>query len=262
MRHRFAILAAVFPVSVALAGAPALAAPAPAPVRVAATARDTLRPAAGLLKLGSTGARVTALQRRLTRLGYRPGPVDGHFGPATASAVLAFQKREGLGRDGVAGPAVQARLARPRGAGPRPGPRPRIDIDIARQILFVVSRTGVVTTLNASTGNGETFAVPGGGTDVADTPVGRFTVLRKVPGDEHAPLGTLRNPLYFYRGWAVHGAASVPAYPASHGCARISNADADWLYPQVAVGTTVIVYDTTGASPTVSQLPGNAAPGS
>jgi len=118
-----------------------------------------------------------------------------------------------------------------------------------------------VITLNSSTGNGEIYAVPGGGTDVAYTPVGDFTVIRKVPGDEHAPLGTLRNPLYFYRGWAIHGAANVPAYPASHGCARISNADADWLFPQVALGTPVIVYDTTGRSPSVKDAPAGAAPG-
>jgi lipoprotein-anchoring transpeptidase ErfK/SrfK len=127
--------------------------------------------------------------------------------------------------------------------------------------VFVVSKDGSVATLNSSTGNGETYSEPGGGTDVAYTPVGSFTVIRKVPGDEHAPLGTLHNPMYFYRGWAIHGAANVPAYPASHGCARISNADADWLYPQTALGTPVIVYDSTGKSPGVEDAPAGAAPG-
>ena len=37
--------------------------------------------------------------------------------------------------------------------------------------------------------------------------------------------------MYFFKGWAIHGSPSVPAYPASHGCVRISNADADWLFP-------------------------------
>jgi peptidoglycan hydrolase-like protein with peptidoglycan-binding domain len=216
---------------------------------------------AQLLKPGSKGAKVKHLQKRLTELGYRAGPVDGVYGAATVSAVLAFQKREGLGRDGVAGMAVEKALVHPTAAGPRPGPAPRIDIDIARQLVFVVSTDGSVTTLNSSTGNGETYSEPGGGTDVAYTPVGSFTVLRKIPGDEHAPLGTLRNPLYFYRGWAIHGAANVPAYPASHGCARISIADSDWLFPQIAVGTPVIVYDTTGKSPGVDNAPAGAAPG-
>jgi peptidoglycan hydrolase-like protein with peptidoglycan-binding domain len=216
---------------------------------------------ANLLKLGSKGTAVTKLQRRLSTLGYRPGAADGVFGAATASAVLAFQKRNGLTRDAVVGAAVEGALASPKGQGPRSGPVPRIDVDIARQIIFVVLKGGSVVTLNTSTGNGERYAVPGGGTDVAYTPVGKFTVIRKIPGDHKAPLGTLRNPLFFYRGWAIHGAANVPAYPASHGCARISNADADWLYPRIALGTPVIVYDTTGKSPGVNNAPAGAAPG-
>jgi peptidoglycan hydrolase-like protein with peptidoglycan-binding domain len=217
--------------------------------------------ATNLLKLGSKGPAVAKLQRRLTVLGYRPGGADGVFGAATAAAVLAFQKRNGLGRDGVVGPGVERALVGPKGAGPRSGPVPRIEVDVARQIIFVVLRKGSVITLNTSTGNNERYAVPGGGTDVAYTPVGSFKVERKIPGNHVAPLGTLRNPLFFYRGWAIHGAASVPAYPASHGCARISNTDADWLYPQVSIGTPVIVYDTTGKSPGINNAPAGAAPG-
>jgi peptidoglycan hydrolase-like protein with peptidoglycan-binding domain len=228
------------------------------------TGRPTTAPsnASDLLKLGSRGPAVSKLQRRLIALGYRPGPADGVFGAATASAVLAFQKRNGLGRDGVVGPGVQRALAERQAPGPRSnGPVPRIEVDIARQIIFVVLNKGVVFTLNTSTGNNERYAVPGGGTDVAYTPVGRFTVERKIPGNHIAPLGTLRDPLFFYRGWAIHGAASVPAYPASHGCARISNADVDWLYPQVPIGTPVIVYDTTGKSPGIHNALAGAAPG-
>jgi N-acetylmuramoyl-L-alanine amidase len=215
-----------------------------------------------LLKLGSTGPRVVALQQRLTALGYRPGAADGTFGNATASAVLAFQKREGLSRDAEAGSAVQARLTDPTGAGPRgESPGPAIEVDIARQIAFVMLPGQPVTTLNVSSGNGATYTVPGGGTDVAYTPVGSFTVLRKISGDEVAPLGTLHSPMYFYRGWAIHGSASVPAYPASHGCVRISNTDADWLFPMIPVGTSVTLYDTTGKSPGPDGLPARAAPG-
>jgi peptidoglycan hydrolase-like protein with peptidoglycan-binding domain len=53
---------------------------------------------------------VRALQRRLTRLGYAPGPVDGRFGPRTQAAVLAFQTRQGLTADGLVGPRTGGRL--------------------------------------------------------------------------------------------------------------------------------------------------------
>jgi peptidoglycan hydrolase-like protein with peptidoglycan-binding domain len=215
-----------------------------------------------LLQVGSTGPKVVALQQRLTALGYRPGSITGTYGADTESAVLAFQKREGLVRDGVAGPIVLAALADPHGAGPRSGlPARRVEIDIARQIAFVVLPGQSVITLNVSSGSGLHYQDPTTkADDVAYTPVGTFTVQREVDGDVHAPLGVLHRPLYFYQGWAIHGSGSVPGWPASHGCVRISYDDADWLFPQVAVGTPVVLYDTTGKSPAVA--PNGAAPGS
>ena len=44
--------------------------------------------------------RVREVQRRLLRRGYRPGPVDGRFGPRTRAAVMWFQIKHGLARTG------------------------------------------------------------------------------------------------------------------------------------------------------------------
>ena len=63
-----------------------------------------------LLKNGSRGSRVTALQRKLEELGYLPGDIDGIFGAATRDAVRAFQRRNGLASDGIAGPETLSRL--------------------------------------------------------------------------------------------------------------------------------------------------------
>src|SRR2546430_164376 len=56
------------------------------------------------------GPEVTALQKRLTALGYAPGPIDGAYGAATAAAIRAFQRDNKLEVDGVAGPATRKAL--------------------------------------------------------------------------------------------------------------------------------------------------------
>lgn len=188
---------------------------------------------------GASGPVVADLQARLQELGYGIGAVDGTYGARTTSAVMAFQKVEGLTVDGVPGPEVLERLAAPQGAVPSGGP-PRIEIDLARQVLFVVGGPGT-RAFNTSTGNNEPFDWPDGTPGLAYTPTGEFSVLRRVEGMEEGPLGVMYRPLYFYDGWAVHGSSYVPAYPASHGCARVSNADQDWIWDNVANGTPVVI---------------------
>jgi peptidoglycan hydrolase-like protein with peptidoglycan-binding domain len=70
---------------------------AAAPAVAAALPTTTLKP-------GDTGAQVRALQRALKSLGYPVGKIDGQYGPATKTAVAAFQHAAGLTEDGVVGP--------------------------------------------------------------------------------------------------------------------------------------------------------------
>lgn len=61
-------------------------------------------PTQGGLILASKGwSRDTmrSVQQRLTRLGYKPGPVDGLWGSRTRDALLAFQRSAGLDVNGV-----------------------------------------------------------------------------------------------------------------------------------------------------------------
>ena len=62
------------------------------------------------LRYGSEGAEVTTLQNRLIALGYLAGSADGKFGRNTKSAVIAFQKANGLSADGVVGTDTSTRL--------------------------------------------------------------------------------------------------------------------------------------------------------
>ena len=54
--------------------------------------------------------RVRRVQRELRRLGYRPGPVDGRFGPRTKAAVQWFQMKHGLRPRGTVDAATSAHL--------------------------------------------------------------------------------------------------------------------------------------------------------
>lgn len=65
-----------------------------------------------VLRLGSSGEAVTQLQSFLKVRGYRVGPVDGTFSPATEAAVRAFQTRQALVVDGVVGPATRGAISR------------------------------------------------------------------------------------------------------------------------------------------------------
>lgn len=56
-----------------------------------------------LSKYGSRGEEVKEIQRRLKKWDYYNGSVDGIYGTKTKSAVIKFQKKNGLKADGIAG---------------------------------------------------------------------------------------------------------------------------------------------------------------
>lgn len=198
----------------------------------------------GTLELGEEGDEIAALQARLDELGYWHGTTDGRYGQLTRQAVMAFQKAEGLSRDGVAGPATQAALAVAARPVPVEASGTHLEIDLTRQIVLVVEGGRTTWVLNTSTGNGESFAAPAGGTAVATTPTGRFTIQREIDGLREGPLGALYRPKYFVGGIAIHGSGSIPAQPASHGCARVTNAAMDLLWSSglAPLGTLVVVH--------------------
>lgn len=85
----------------ALSGkAPANPAPKPTPNTSSSSSNTSSN---GLLKSGSRGAAVTTLQQSLATLGYYKSSVDGIFGGGTKTAVMNFQRAQGLSVDGVVG---------------------------------------------------------------------------------------------------------------------------------------------------------------
>lgn len=182
------------------------------------------------------------MQQRLTELNYYEGPIDGKAGRGTRSAVMAFQKVNGLKVDGAIGPQTVVTLTSAAAPSLRGGPAHRIEVDLNKQVLYYIENNQVVRVMPVSSGNGKAYRSSTGGRAIANTPVGTFKVQRRIRGVRVADLGVLYNPLYFYKGYAIHGSTSVPGYPASHGCIRVTQADGRWLFDRVPVGTTVIVY--------------------
>ncbi len=196
------------------------------------------------LRPQATGPRVRALQEHLRDLGYWLGTPDGSYGDLTAQAVMAFQKVNGLERDGIAGASTLAALdtgTRPRG---RSTSGNLVEVDKERQVLFVVRDGEVAWAINVSTGTEKPYHV-NGRTELADTPPGRWTVAWAEDGMDWGELGGLYRPRYFHSdGIAVHGYHDVPAYPASHGCVRVADQVMDWIWAAgvMPLGSSVWVY--------------------
>jgi peptidoglycan hydrolase-like protein with peptidoglycan-binding domain len=220
------------------------AAPSSSPSAAPTTPGASPQPADdGKLKRGEKGAQIVALQTRLNQLGYWVGNANGTFGDQTQQGVYALQKAAGIGRDGVVGPQTQAALDK----GVRPTPRSTsgyvIEIDLKKQIIMLVQDGKVSLIFNTATGSGKHYERDGH-TYLATTPPGHFTVSRQIDGWRDAPLGLLWRPKYFNGGIAIHGSTSVPPYPASHGCARVSITAMNYLWTsgKIPLKTKVWVY--------------------
>lgn len=195
---------------------------------------------------GDEGSRVRALQDRLVSLGYWLGTPDGQFGSLTTQAVMAFQKYERLPITGTADGTTLARLEVAR----RPVPADtsagtHVEIDKSRQIMLFADGGTTRWTMNVSTGSEVPYEEEGG-SGTAITPTGTFNVCHERDYLRESSLGTLWRPKYFHcgRGIAVHGATSVPGYPASHGCVRVTYAAMNFIWAQdlMPMGTRVLVH--------------------
>ena len=169
---------------------------------------------------------------RLAQLGYLDrrdvADADGYL---AEQALLAFQGWEDLGRTGTVTGETQVALftARP----PRPASRRegrRLEIYRDPGVLLMVEDGAVVRAVHTSTGVG------------GITPVGDFNVYAKVLMSWSVPFQVwMPYAAYFRGGIATHQSPSVPSYPASHGCVRLPEGEAQRVYDFVALGTPVTV---------------------
>ncbi|MFZ9384005.1 MAG: L,D-transpeptidase family protein [Ilumatobacteraceae bacterium] len=216
-----------------------------------------------LVAVGSRdGVETARVQERLLQAGYWLMAVDGDYGLTTKQAVMAFQKYNGLKASGSVDEATALALTtvaeRPvsrseRDGDVRSGSMGEVDKD--RQVLMILVNGRVEWVLNTSTGNGQWYLEQNQkdptkweiGQSITDS--GRFKVNReRSEGWWAGDLGEIYRPKYFNGGIAVHGSRSIPNYPASHGCVRVSVPAMDmiWASGLVPKNTPVWVY---GADP-------------
>ena len=175
------------------------------------------------------------VQRCLASLHYLPqGAVSGVDDYRTQQALMAFQAWSGLTRDGVDGRKTRARL---EVAAP---PKPRSEsatgnyAEVFRSlgVLLCVSDGKLVRVVHCSSGRP---SLP--------TPAGHFSIyLKSLDWWSTKYLDWMPFASFFSGGDAIHGFPDVPAYPASHGCVRISMPEAPWVYTFMYYGAQVYVY--------------------
>jgi peptidoglycan hydrolase-like protein with peptidoglycan-binding domain len=191
---------------------------------------------------GDSGPWVERLQERLVEAGFRPGAPDGRFSKATLGAVYAFQKLHGLDRDGVFRAGHWELLDKSAQVPVLVEVPDRVEIDLEKQILFLIKDHKLEAVLPISSGNGEIYRNARGASVRARTPEGGYSFYRRIDGWRISYLGGLYRPFYFRGGYAIHGSTSVPPYPASHGCVRVELHDMDYLTTELELGMPVFVY--------------------
>jgi hypothetical protein len=202
--------------------------------RLATTLRLGMRPDVWRAETGENDYRylVRGIQLRLWLLGYLDRTdVTGSLDYLTEQALLAFQGWEDLDRTGTVTGQTQVALfaaSRPEPTARRPGKR--IEIYRDRGVLLMVDTGEVVRIVHTSTGS------------AGLTPYGSFRVYVKALLSWSVPFKVwMPYAAYFTGGIATHQSPNVPSYPASHGCVRLPEGEAERVYRFVEVGTPVTV---------------------
>ena len=195
---------------------------------------DLRRPIVTPVERAESAPTTRDLQQRLVDLGFLGGTgLTGVVDFQTTTAVLGFQKWANLTRDGALGATTVAALV--RSTRPVPGlraPGRRIEVQLRRQVALLIQDNKVTRTVHISSGTGGL------------TPRGSFRIYRKERFSWSVPFKVwLPWASYFTGGIAFHEYGSVPTYPASHGCIRVSLYDAPMLFGFAESGTRVDVFD-------------------
>jgi hypothetical protein len=181
------------------------------------------------LSYGATGDAVKVFNTLLAKLGY-VNDEGGTYDSATGRAVLAYHKVNNEPRKESSSSGMFKKLAKGKGGYnlKHPGAGHHVEVDLSRQVMVLAKDGEVDEIYTVSTGKSTTPTI-----------LGKFHFYRKEPGyNSHA----MYYSVYFQGGYATHGYASVPDYPASHGCLRSPIPDARHIYNWIDLGDAIYVY--------------------
>ena len=204
------------------------------------------------LQNGSSGPEVWRVQRRLRQLKYLYKP-DGSFGSLTEYALKYFQRKNGLPESGIADEATQTKLFSADAIASEEYVFPyKLYIDLANQMTYVYGWDGSgynteVKKFKCSTGM-----------QGYETPVGTYQSGGKVTYGEWYYFSQYNcYAKYAYRivgGILFHSvlynsnkkgptSSSVRnlGRPVSHGCVRLAEDNAKWIFDNCPEGTTVVI---------------------
>lgn len=210
---------------------------------------------------------VKQAQQIMTKFGIPAGPVDGYMGPQTQRGLCIFRYMSGLtvNRNGLDS-STYSKLKSYNTAYSSLSKIPTRYSSSYRERL-VANETCQAMTYSKANSSGKhyyrkviaistgirNYYTPNGsyrlnGTlegwwcstlypeTCVDNNNGRFAYIRNHSG-KPAGYGNMYNFREFKSGgWGIHGSNSVPTYPASHGCIRVSVKDSDWMWDYVGNG--------------------------
>ena len=181
------------------------------------------------LHQGQCGKVVKGFRRGMTRLGYEPA--GGRcFNGKLARGVLAFRKVNGMSRSMRAGKRIVRMVYGGRGGYHvrHPHAGEHVEASLGKQVIVFADGDEVEAIYPISSGKPSTPTVQG-----------HFNFYSTQPGyNSHG----MYYSFYFVGGYAIHGYASVPNYPASHGCLRTFIADQPEIYHRISYGEDIFVF--------------------
>ncbi len=145
-----------------------------------------------------------------------------------------FRKTNGMGRDGYATTSVYAMVMRGDGrvqaALPELGDDGKhVEFDWSRQVLVLADHGKPVPRVPRVIRQA-----------VHADRLRQLPLLQQDAGHELARAWS--HSSYFIGGYAIHGYASVPNYPASHGCLRVPIPNAVSIYNWIDLGDPIYTY--------------------